>query len=98
MYIDELTEQEKNELAIECGYSKELYIAKVRDGVRNELRMETPDETATIRKLLAQLLSEFSDLKLFVKGECMSGEAVTDFIVYNSNVEQIKVKAKQDIQ
>jgi hypothetical protein len=93
-----ITENEKNELSKLNECEKELYSDRVKIGVKNELGLQTPDETAIIRKLLAQLLSEFSDLKLYVKGEGMSGEPVTDFIVYNANVEQIKVKAKEDTQ
>lgn len=93
-----ITEKEKDRRAKLCGYSEERYTDKVKEGVSRDLGMKSPDETAIIRKLLAQLLSDYSELKLFVKGEGMSGEAVTDFIVYNANVEQIKVKAKEDIK
>lgn len=93
-----ISEKEKDRRAKLCGYSQERYADRVKEGVAEELGMTTPDETAIIRKLLAQLLAEFSDLKLFVKGEGMNGEAVTDFIVYNANVEQLKVKAKEDTQ
>ena len=92
----ELTEQEKDRYAKRCGYSEERYTDKVQDGVRHKLGMSTPDETAIIRKVVDKILSELSDLKLFVKGEGISGEAVTDFIVYNANVEQVKVKAKEE--
>jgi hypothetical protein len=94
----ELTENEKNGLAKDCGYSEERYTDKVQEGVRKELGMSTPDETAILRKAFAKLLSEFIELKMFVKSEGISDEAITDFIIYNANVEQIKVKAKEDIQ
>ena len=93
-----LTENEKKQMAEDAGWSNDLYSDKVKIGVRNELGMKTPDETAIIRKVVDKILSELSDLKLFVKGEGISGEAVTDFIVYNANVEQIKVKAKEETQ
>lgn len=98
MYIDELTEQEKNELAIECGYSKECYTDNVKIGVREELKMKAPDETAILRKAFASLLSYVSEMSEKVLGREVSGEAITDFIVYNANVEQVKINAKQKIE
>lgn len=93
-----LTENEKKEMAQDAGWSDDLYTDKVKQGVVSELGLKTPDETAILRKALAELLSEFSELKLFVKGKGISSEAITEFIIYNANVEQIKVKAKEDTQ
>ena len=93
-----ITEKEKDRRAKLCGYSEERYTDKVKGGVSEELGMKSPDETAILRKLCAKLLSDLSEVKMAVMGKEVSGEAVTDFIIYNANVEQIKVKAKEDIK
>ena len=90
-----ISEKEKDRRAKLCGYSEERYSDKVKVGVSEELGMTTPDETAILRKALADLLYEFSDFYKKSTGREFSSEAITDFIIYNANVEQIKINAKQ---
>jgi hypothetical protein len=90
-----MTQKEKDRLAELCGYSKENYIDKVRCGVRKKLKLSYEDEIAILRKALSQAISELSELKMAVKNEMLVGEPITDFIVYDSKVEQIKIESKK---
>lgn len=73
-------------LAEKNGYSNELYVQRVRQGVK-ELHPDKSDEIALIRKELA-----------FVKTilEQLIGQALpeTEFTRYNKNVEALKTDVK----
>lgn len=84
----ELTENEKNKLANDCGYSKERYTDNVREGVKKEFTLE--DEIAILRKAVAYLFELISKLH---EGELNNAE----FAEYNAIVEQIKAEAKEAI-
>ena len=89
MYIDELTEKEKNELAIECGYSEELYTDKVKEGVKKKYP-HPEEEIAILRKAIAYLFELISKLH---DGELNNAE----FAEYNAIVEQIKAESKEKL-
>lgn len=92
-----MTEKEKDLLAIACGYTNERYADKVKQAIDNELGLDREAEIAIIRKLCAKLLYDVSEIKKVVLGSEVSNEDVTDFIIYNANVEQKKSNAKIEL-
>ena len=86
----ELTEKEKNELAVDCGYSEERYTDKVKENVKQKLGMTVEDEVAILRKSVAYLFELMSKFHL---GELNNAE----FAEYNAKVEEIKASAKVEL-
>ena len=92
----ELTENEKNGLAIDCGYSEELYTDKVREDIKDKkgpLGMTLEDEVAIARKMLKKVF----DLVVKLHGKEIADEVIAEFTEYNERVEQIKAEAKEKL-
>ncbi len=79
----ELTENEKNELAKDCGYSEERRVDRIRAGVKKKYRLE--DEVAILRKMNKRLF----DLVIELHGKEISDEVIAEFKNYFADVEAV---------
>jgi hypothetical protein len=86
-----LTEKEKNELAIDCGYSEERYTDKVKE-VIGVSEYDKDKENAIVRKML----KAFVDKELY--GTPIPSEILSEFLKYYDDIEGIKAEAKKVIQ
>lgn len=77
----------KTALAKKNGYNKQIYVEKVRKGVR-KICPNQADENAIFRGEIALLRKEIEDLK----GQKLPE---TKFSIHNSAVEEIKEKEKK---
>lgn len=92
----ELTENEKNELAKDCGYSEERYADAVRERIKDRkgpLGMAVEDELALARKMIKRIF----DLVVQLHGKEIADEVIAEFTEYNAKVEQIKAEAKKTL-
>lgn len=79
----ELTENEKNGLAKDCGYSEERRVDRIRSGVKKKYRLE--DEVAILRKMNKRLF----DLVIELHGKEISDEVIAEFKNYFADVEAV---------
>ena len=82
-----LTEKEKNELAIDCGYSEERYTDKVKEGVRQS-EYDKDKENSIHRKTFKIIIDKM------IKGEPLKLSDVTEFLEYYRDIEGMKAAAK----
>jgi hypothetical protein len=83
----ELTENEKNELAKDCGYSEEKYTDDVKKGVNAseyDLHREHGIKRKTIKAILDNILY----------GKPIPTEVIEEFMQYDAVIEGIKAEAK----
>lgn len=86
----ELTEKEKNGLAIACGYSEERYIDKVKEGVKHS-EYDKDKENSLHRKMLKAVIDKV------VFGKEIPSEILTEYMKYFEDIEKIKAKAKKEV-
>lgn len=86
----ELTENEKNELAVDCGYSEERYTDKVKEGVRQS-EYDKDKENSIHRKTFKIIIDKM------IMGEPLTYDDVTEFMKYYDDIEKIKAEAKKEV-
>jgi hypothetical protein len=86
----ELTENEKNELAKDCGYSNERYTDKVKEGVKHS-EYDKDEENAIHRKTLKIVIDKL------VRGEPLTLGDVSEFLQYYGDIERIKAEVKTEL-
>ena len=89
--LTELTENEKDELARDCGYSEERRVDKIKEGI-GESEYDKDKENSIHRKMLKAFMDKI------VFGKEIPSEILTEFMKYFEDIESIKVKAKQDLE
>ena len=86
----ELTENEKNGLAIDCGYSKERYTDNVKEGVKHS-EYDKDKENSLHRKMLKAVIDKV------VFGKEIPSEILTEYMKYYEDIEKIKAEAKKEV-
>lgn len=79
----ELTQKEKDDLANECGYSKEYRVDKIKLGIR-ETEYDSDNEHAIARKTLKAMIDHI------VYGKPLCESDVAEFLKYCADIEKIK--------
>lgn len=87
---NELTEQEKNELAIECGYSEERRVDKIKERI-GDSEYDKDKENAIHRKTFKILIYKM------ISGEPLTEVDVAEFLKYYDDIEAIKTDAKAEL-
>lgn len=85
-----LTEKEKNELAIDCGYSEERYTDKVKE-VIGASEYDKDKENSIHRKTFKIIIDKM------IMGEPLTYDDVTEFMKYYDDIEKIKAEAKKEV-
>jgi hypothetical protein len=86
----ELTENEKNELAKDCGYSEERRIDNIKKAIGNS-EYDKDKENSIHRKTFKIIIDKM------IMGEPLTYDDVTEFMKYYDDIEKIKAEAKKEV-
>ena len=85
-----MTEQEKNKLAVDCGYSEERRIDNIKKSI-GDSEYDKDKENSIHRKTFKIIIDKM------IMGEPLTYDDVTEFMKYYDDIEKIKAEAKKEV-